>query len=881
LANAEVPHLAALPKFRGPWQLIATFRKRGLGMRPSIVRAEIVVLVLAVTVLMSQTARATGTWTSLAGHPTITYPGEVALLTDGTVIVAEGDSNAQNPMAWWKLTPDSHGSYQNGAWTQIASSHFQRHAAPSAILKDGRFLIAGGDGVYPGTDHSSVEIYDPVTHAWAPAQDMPGSLGDAASTMTADGRFYCGSSDFGSSATFFFDPARGAWSSGPAMATIGYAHEKGWTLLQDGTILDVFTNGARYDPAQNLWSTTKGSLPTGHEVTDGVEIGPMSLLYSGQVLQLGASASASQPGHSVIYDPINDSWASGPDAPDGLQWGDTPAAVLPNGNVLCETSNSDDGGGTAGAFWELDTTTNSFVSVPLPPSGAYFARFLQLPNGQVLLLEGPQMDLYTPSGAPQSAWRPTISGVQVYDMGTFLLSGTQLNGLTTGASFGDDFTMATNYPIAWLTDGSGNVHYLRTFGFDQMAPRPSTPGSCQFSVPNDSVPDGTYTVHVSANGVEASNTVPITFAGPHITSITAPVTVGNPGDMVSWTAHISAPAPSGGETLVLKSLTPSVARVPNFVGVPAGATSVDFWVIDRNYGISTIEVSTADNGRFVVSQNFGWTVTSLSGPSTPTNGNTATWSVVLSDIAPSRGVVVNLASSNTSAASVPATVTVPAGSNTATFTVTLVNGAAGLATITASLIGSSQSAQFGYGVQSLSGPPVPASGSTATWTVALNGVAPSGGVAVNLSSSRTATATVPASVTIPTGASSATFPVTLVDPNGGVSTITASLPGTSQTGQFGYTVSNLTVSPSTIHGSNNTAVGTVTLNTTAPAGGMVVNLAGDTFGTVVSVPASITIAAGATTGTFTATAVTDNGATGVSAKIGGVGRTVLVTIVTP
>jgi hypothetical protein len=51
-------------------------------------------------------------------------------------------------------------------------------------------------------------------------------------------------------------------------------------------------------------------------------------------------------------------------------------------------------------------------------------------------------------------------------------------------------------------------------------------------------------------------------------------------------------------------------------------------------------------------------------------------------------------------------------------------------------------------------------GDPATGTVTLSAAAPAGGVVVALSSDNTAAATVPASVTVPAGATSATFPVT-------------------------------------------------------------------------------------------------------------------------
>jgi hypothetical protein len=717
-------------------------------------------------------ADAVGTWTPIATPPPV-IPSNVALLTDGSVLVGDGDHST----AWCKLTPDPSGSYANGSWSMLRSSQVARFAAPSTILRDGRYLIAGGEYVLSGTDKATVEIYDPATNTWSSAPDMPAPIGDTASSMLSDGRFFC--SSLVNSNTYFFDPTANQWSFSGPIGTGDSGDEKGWVLLQDGSVLDAWNTGSRFYPAQNAWVAT-GPLPS--SLVAGQEIGPMGLLYSGKVIQFGAAAPPAV-GHTAIYDPSANSWTAGPDAPDGNHFADTGAAVMVNGNVLCETTNASSGQTFTG-MWEYDPTANAFSSVPTPPGGTTTAAFLQLPNGQVMTFQGVSLSLYTPSGSPQSAWRPTISSVSPPNFGNFTVTGTQLNGLTTGAMFGDDHSMATNYPIAFLTDGANHVYYCRTHDFDQMAPQPALSSSFKMTVP-DSVPDGSYLLHVSANGIEAANPTPISFAGNRVTSITAPVTVQNPQQNLTWTANISGPAPPGGELLVVQSSNTSVATVMSFLTVPAGATSVSFPVRARGFGSATIQAETGANGRTVASQVFGWTVTSLGGLPTAANGASATWSLALSNVAPSGGVVVNLQSSNTAVATVPATVIVPASATTATFDVSVgSNVGSGSATITASLIGSQQSAPFGYSIAGLAGPMVPPSGNTATWTVSLNGAAPTGGLVVGLTSSRTSVATVPASVTVPGGSSSATFPITMLS-SGHTTTITASVAGTSMSEPFG------------------------------------------------------------------------------------------------
>ena len=146
----------------------------------------------------------------------------------------------------------------------------------------------------------------------------------------------------------------------------------------------------------------------------------------------------------------------------------------------------------------------------------------------------------------------------------------------------------------------------------------------------------------------------------------------------------------------------------------------------------------------------------------------STGTVTLSGPAPAGDAQVLLSSSNTAVASVPSSVTVPAGATSATFTVTTSTVAASTSvTISASYGGVSKTAALT--VTPSAPPPLsslalnPASvvggAQSSTGTVTLSGPAPAGGAQVTLSSSNTAVASVPFSVTVPAGATIANFTV--------------------------------------------------------------------------------------------------------------------------
>ncbi len=155
-------------------------------------------------------------------------------------------------------------------------------------------------------------------------------------------------------------------------------------------------------------------------------------------------------------------------------------------------------------------------------------------------------------------------------------------------------------------------------------------------------------------------------------------------------------------------------------------------------------------------------------PATVVGGNGSTGTATLTSPAPSGGALVTLASNNTSAATTPASVTIPAGATTATFALSTSSvGANTNATISAVYAGITRTTTLTVTPQ-----PAPASlnaisvspssvsgGSSSTGTVSLTSAAPSGGFPVALSSSNSSVASVPASVTVPAGATSASFSV--------------------------------------------------------------------------------------------------------------------------
>jgi hypothetical protein len=287
------------------------------------------------------------------------------------------------------------------------------------------------------------------------------------------------------------------------------------------------------------------------------------------------------------------------------------------------------------------------------------------------------------------------------------------------------------------------------------------------------------TVAISAayGGVTSSASLTVTPApppAPTLSSLTLnPTSVIGGLQSSTGTVTLSGPAPAGGAQVALSSNS-GAASVPSSVAVPAGATTATFTVSTTAVTASTtVTISAAYGGAtrsatLTVAPPPLPTVSSLTlNPTSVIGGaQSSTGAVTLSGPAPAGGAQVAL-SSNNGAASVPSSVAVPAGATSATFPVnTSAVGAPTTVTISAAFGGATRSASL-----TVAPPPLPTVSSltlnptsvigglqTSTGTVTLSAPAPASGAQVMLSSSNSA-ASVPSSVLVPAGATTATFTV--------------------------------------------------------------------------------------------------------------------------
>jgi Kelch motif len=485
------------------------------------------------TIAATQGSADAGSWQRQGAAAAPFYPGTALLLTDGTVL-AQDTSKYQN---WWQLSPDAQGSYVNGKWVQVAplpvigKTQYAPEYYGSAVLPDGKLVVVGGE--YNGgkdVDTNLGAIYDPQANTWTSIPPPNGGLypwaigdmGDLATVVLPDGTLLI--ANIQTTETARFDEAKLAWITLPGPGKSDVGDEEGWTLLPDGSFLTVntFVFGAMGHVSElyfdGRWYTagnTKVRLEGGVDSKTGKdanEMGPQVLRPNGSVVAFGAS------GHTAIYwrsgNPTQaGTWEAGPDFPivggKQLDSADGPAAPLPDGTILVSAGPGYTKPGVS--FYEYNGVKfTAEPSVPRSPKDpTYYGRMLVLPTGQILYTDGTNdIQIYTATGTSTASWAPTIANFpsKITNKTAYAISGTQFNGLTQGAAYGDDAQMATNFPLVRVTSGK-KVYYCRTYGHSTMAVATgSAPVSTSFVCAN--IPKGAATLQVVANGI-ASATVKV------------------------------------------------------------------------------------------------------------------------------------------------------------------------------------------------------------------------------------------------------------------------------------------------------------------------------------------------------------------------------------
>ncbi len=291
--------------------------------------------------------------------------------------------------------------------------------------------------------------------------------------------------------------------------------------------------------------------------------------------------------------------------------------------------------------------------------------------------------------------------------------------------------------------------------------------SATFSVVSLPVAANT-SVTISASSGSSTKTAALTVQAPALTSLKLSPAGLIGGNSSVATATLNGLAPSSGLTIALSSNNSSIAVPAANITVAGGSSSGTATITTQGVASSTaVKISatlgTVTKGATLTVKPVALLSVKLT-PATLFGGATSTATVTLNGEAPAAGALITLASSNTSIASLPATVTIPGGATSAAVTIqTQPVSPTTAVTISAVYGGLTRTANLTVKAPVLSAitlsPTSVTGGSSSTATVKLNNPAPAGGAVVTLASSNTSAATVPTSVTVPAGATTATATV--------------------------------------------------------------------------------------------------------------------------
>ena len=496
--------------------------------------------------LQAKNQSAASPWTPLANQPNFLVDGAAnpILLTDGSVLVQ--DAGEQD---WWRLTPDQHGSYVNGTWTQVASlpAGYSPLYHSSAVLPDGRLIIEGGEyNFFNSVWTAQGAIYDPIADTWTPVapppffsviEIVPGlfgqTIGDAQGVVLPNGTFM--QADCCTSQQALLDPKTLTWTP-TGTGKFDPNDEEGWTVLPNNKVLTVDayvpiapfpympagTNSELYNPKTGAWTSAGSTIvqlwdsaaACGEESVATFEVGPAVLRADGTVFYMGSNTCANGTGNTAIYNSYTGKWTPGPVFPavngiTDINIADGPASWEPNDKVLMMASPGF--GNPPSVFFEWDG--KNLETVPGPPNapidGSFFGNMLVLPSGQILLTDfSNDIEIYTPTVTFRDLQRqqeiaPVIFNAphEVTQGGSYQIDGIRFNGVTQGAAYGDDVQAATNFPLVRITNLiTSHVFFARTHDHSSMAVASNAVVSTHFDVSASQEP-GPSILQVVANGI--------------------------------------------------------------------------------------------------------------------------------------------------------------------------------------------------------------------------------------------------------------------------------------------------------------------------------------------------------------------------------------------
>jgi hypothetical protein len=408
-------------------------------------------------------------------------------------------------------------------WTPAATkTHNDRSDEEGwAVLDDGRVMnydlftsVVNNNGY--------AEVYNPVANFWSSISPADGSANGTLPVLSStalgfelgpllrlvDGRMMVMGAN---QHTALYTPSTNTWAAGPDMI---------------GSISNAFgtIKGAKFGADD----APAAALPNGHLII-GADAGPNPVILSSTTTAGSAVVNVSSTaGLQVGWTVAGTAVAPG----SRIASVDTATQITLSASATTTTTSNLTFGGVFSSpmlLFDFNPANGKMapMNVPdpnLPFIPAFITRMLVLPTGQLLFNDSSNQPwVYTPNGAPPDSALPVITGVVANGGGSYTLTGTQLNGQSAGAAYGDDAQMNENYPIVRLQtalphDAICNpnaakcrVYYARTSNWSSVGVGGgTTPQTVSFTLPAG-IPSGQYLLTVTGAGITSA---PVALAVP-------------------------------------------------------------------------------------------------------------------------------------------------------------------------------------------------------------------------------------------------------------------------------------------------------------------------------------------------------------------------------
>jgi hypothetical protein len=515
-----------------------------------------------------------------------------AILSNGKVLVA-GGSNGTVPVASAEIYDPL-----TGTWASTGSMSSEHSFTNGVALNNGKVLVAGGWDNSGGGGYDAVaEIFDPSGGTWSSAGSLTVARMEHTSTLLADGRVVVTGGDTTDPAGYtgvseIYDPTGNSWSVSGTLTTPRSGHSA--VLLANGNVLvmggwqtNAIPNAELFNPNTGLWTAT-GSLAGARWYTTA------TLLGSGKVLVAGGTDDNNELASAELYDPSGGTW-SPTGSMSSARYGHAAAKLL-NGRVLAAGGWLGNNALSSGELYDPNAGTwSSGGSLPL---GVDIPASARLNDGRMFVAGGE-------SG--------TFSSTVITNASSPCLTA---DVTTDNSAYGAGATINVTASNMWGSGADWVAIGLQGSAPDTEGRYTYTYYAISKTVSFSNLPSGTYVARAYFNNngsyIEGES-APFTVTGatpsvtPDFTSYTVPATVNIAfanffGSLNDWVA-IGAPGSAAGSELYYQYTSGATGGTKTFTTLAPGT------YVARAYFNNDPNTIQAESAQFVLNSPSNTTVT--------------------------------------------------------------------------------------------------------------------------------------------------------------------------------------------------------------------------------------------------------------------------------